>query len=162
MNDRDARGRRMQRAVLAGAVAAASLLSLSGCAVPGLVTTSACIDWVSFDTPADAATDADAVVLGSIAGQDGTTQYEGMTANIWTVEIEDWLKGSGSETIDVVSLPRSCGDTEDGMAEFSDQDEVVLFLRSTDSGWEGITPWQQAMLSEDGGYPEAWPDDLYD
>jgi hypothetical protein len=142
--------------------AAASLLSLSGCAIPGLVTTATCIDWVYFETPADAADDADAVVLGSITGQAGSTSYEGMTANIWTVEVDDWLKGDGADRVDVVSLPRSCGDTDDNMARFSAVDEVVVFLRDAGDGWEGITPWQQALPAEDGGYPEDWPDDLYD
>ncbi|HWK79103.1 hypothetical protein [Microbacterium sp.] len=31
-----------------------------------------------------------------------------------------------------------------------------------DDGWEGITPWQQVLPAEDGGYPAVWPDDLYD
>jgi hypothetical protein len=48
------------------------------------------------------------------------------------------------------------------MARFSAEDEVVVFLRDAGDGWEGITPWQQALPAEDGGYPEDWPDDLYD
>ncbi|MEJ1922283.1 hypothetical protein [Microbacterium sp. KHB019] len=154
----------VRRATIAGmaVTAMASLLALVGCAAPGLVTSSSCIDWVYFESPADAAADAEAVVLGSITGQSGSTSYEGMTANVWTVEVDQWLKGEGDDTVDVVSLPRSCGDADDSMKAFSPEDQVVVFLRSTDDGWEGITPWQQVLPAEDGGYPAVWPDDLYD
>ncbi|WP_194421460.1 hypothetical protein [Microbacterium abyssi] len=152
----------LRRGLAATALVGALAVTFSGCGVPGVVTSQSCIDWVYFETPADAAAEASAVALGSVTGQSGSTQYEGMAANIWTVEVVEWLKGGGGDSIDVVSLPRSCGDSSDSMAQFELDDSVVLFLRSTGNGWEGITPWQQVTAAEDGTFPEAWPDDLYD
>ena len=144
------------------AIALLGTLALGGCSAPPFVTANTCIDWVYFETPADAAADADAVALGSVTEHRGSTQYEGMAANIWTVEVTEWLKGGGADSIDVVSLPRSCDDTGDSMSQFGPDDSVVLFLRSTDNGWEGVTPWQQVTADDDDTIPESWPDDLYE
>ena len=38
-------------------------LLLAGCSSPATTTTSVCIDWVYFESPADAAAEADAVVV---------------------------------------------------------------------------------------------------
>lgn len=70
------------------------------------------------------------------------------------------LAGDGDAEIVVASLPRSCGDTTDAMAEMQDEDELVFFLREGESGWEIITPWQGVTPAKrDGGVPEAWPED---
>lgn len=139
------------------------LLPLPGCTLPSIVTSQACASWVDFTTPVDAADEADAVALGRIVDQAGNTTYEGITTNTWNVEVDEWLKGDGEGEIIVTSLPRTCGDDRDTMSRFQSVEELVLFLRDDESGWQTITPFQGAVpASPDGEIPEAWPDGLYD
>lgn len=147
----------------AAAVAVAAALMLTGCADRSAPGAQACIDWVLFDAPADAAADADAVVRGRILEQNGSAAYEGMAANVWRVAVDEWISGAGGPEIDVISLPRSCGDTGDSFARFDPDHDVFVFLRSSDEGWQAVTPWQGAVLADaDGGIPSSWPDDLYE
>lgn len=149
-------------------VVAATLLGvvtlLAGCASPATTTVTSCIDWVGFDTPADAAEDADAVIIGEVGEQSGTTTYYEMPAAMWEVSVDAWVKGGGgSSAIVVTSLPRSCGDTRDSMADAVDAGPVVLFLRDGDQGWETLTPFQGVVATGvDGAVPAEWPTDLYD
>ncbi|WAA66719.1 hypothetical protein [Microbacterium oxydans] len=144
---------------------AASTIGLAALTVPllsctSLTTSQTCIDWVFFDAPADAASEADAVARGHIADQAGTTSYMDIPATTWNVEVDDWLEGDGDAEIVVTSLPRSCGDTTDAMAEMQDEDELVFFLRKRATGWEIITPWQGVTpATPDGGIPETWPEE---
>lgn len=139
------------------------LLALSGCTVPGLTTSESCIDWVFFETPADAADEADAVVRGSIVEQAGTRTYLDMPAPTWTVAVDEWIEGTGDDEITVISLPRSCGDTGDTMAAYQQVDDLVFFLRDDESGWQGITPYQGVVpVGADGAIPAEWPENLYD
>jgi hypothetical protein len=127
-------------------------------------TVQSCIDWVFFDSPSDAAAEADAVARGRIVDQAATTSYLGMPATTWNVEIDEWFEGAGADEIVVVSLPRSCGDTTDSMAEAeAEAEDLILFLREQDTGWEILTPWQGVIPARsDGGVPATWPDGLYD
>ncbi|MGW8482183.1 hypothetical protein ACWGJP_03550 [Microbacterium sp. NPDC055903] len=148
---------------LPAALAACALItgSLTGCGVMS----DSCIDWVYFETPADAAEDADAVVLGTIVQQTGTTTYLGMTATTWMIQVDEWVDGNGDEEIVVTSLPRRCGDRGDTMADRQGEEGMILFLRDDDetSTWQAITPWQGVVPAGPGGsIPESWPDDIYD
>ncbi|MCK2035599.1 hypothetical protein KZC51_05545 [Microbacterium sp. SSW1-49] len=150
---------RHARAIAAAAVLLA-LAPTASCAGSPLVTSEACIDWVWFETPADAAAEADAVALGRIIDQAGSTSYMDIPATTWNVEVDSWLAGSGDAEIVVTSLPRSCGDTHDTMSEEQGGDAVVLFLRDASSGWETITPLQGVVpATSEGGIPAAWPDE---
>lgn len=146
------------------AIAFAVYVLLSACAIPGVTTVQSCIDWVHFDDPSAAADEADAVALGRIVDKAGTTTYYEMTATTWSVAVDEWIRGgTGDAEIVVTSLPRSCGDTGDSMADAAGGDPVVLFLRDGDDGWQAITPFQGIVApGPDGGIPAEWPRGLYE
>jgi hypothetical protein len=144
---------------------AASALGVAVLTMPllsctSLSTSHSCIDWVFFDTPADAAEEANAIAVGRIVDQAGTTSYMDIPATTWNVVVDEWLEGDGDPEIVVTSLPRSCGDTTDAMAEAQKEDELVFFLRERASGWEIVTPWQGVTPAAPGGQiPQTWPED---
>lgn len=145
--------------VAAAATALLALLPLAGCSGSPFTTSQSCIDWVWFETPADAAAEADAVALGRIVEQAGSTRYLDIPATTWTVDVDSWLLGDGDAEIEVTSLPRSCGDTGDVMAERQGE-TVVLFLRDDPAGWQTVTPLQGVVSpGPDDGMPNTWPDD---
>ena len=146
----------------AGMVAAS--LVLAGCSSFGPPTSGACIDWVYFESPADAADEADAVIVGTVESSAGSTTYLDLPATKWHVSVDRWIKGGdGSRTVVVTSLPRSCGDTHDSVADAVDAGPVVLFLRDGKSGWETLTPFQGLIPAErDGNLPSEWPADKDD
>ncbi|MFC8797389.1 hypothetical protein ACFT2C_06630 [Promicromonospora sp. NPDC057138] len=132
----------------------------------------ACVDWVFFETPAEAASDAGAVVRGTVVEQDGTAQMYGVDAHRWLVTVEEVLERpdppSGrpqtqpelevapGERIAVVSTPETCsgdaypeGDPLDPPSGVGGADGSVIVLLSAASGEEGaaddyslITPFQ--------------------
>ena len=125
------------------------------------VTATTCIDWVWFDTPADAAADADAVAIGHVIAEAEPASYLGMTANRWSVDVDSWISGAGPAEITVTSLPRSCGDEVDSFEHYGHGQDVVLFLREDAKGWQALTPFQGiAPAGPDGGIPSEWPDEL--
>lgn len=69
------------------AVAMIGAASLTGC-----LQTEACPAWPLFDTPADAGDAADAVAVGRVVEQVGTAPRFGTVANVWSVEVESWMK----------------------------------------------------------------------
>lgn len=142
----------------------AASLGLAGCSSFGVPASGVCIDWVYFDTPADAAGEADAVIVGTVDSQAGSTAYQGLRATTWSVSVDRWIKGGdGSGAIVVTSLPRSCGDTDDSMADAVGAGPVVLFLRDRESAWEILTPFQGVLPAErNGDLPGAWPTDAPD
>ncbi len=146
------------------ALAFAVSLQIIGCSSPAITTVQSCIDWVYFEDPSAAADDADAVALGRVIDQAGTTSYYEMTAATWNVAVDEWISGGTGDTdIVVTSLPRSCGDTDDAMADAAGGDPIVLFLRSSDDEWQTITPLQGIVApGPDGGIPADWPADSYD
>jgi hypothetical protein len=151
--------RRMLR-LAAVALAFGAAVWPTGCA-PGEIGTEAeaCISWIYLETPADAVEQSDAVVRARIIDEAGTRPYEVLTSTTFTVEVDEWIKGSGESEIVVASLPRSCGDTGDSMADAAGGEPVVLFLRSTPEGWETLTPFQGVVApGPDGGVPEEWPE----
>ncbi|WP_217181690.1 hypothetical protein [Streptomyces sp. AC495_CC817] len=149
----------MRRRLAFAAVLA--LLPLSACSAPPFTTASTCIDWVFFETPDDAVAEADAVAVGRIVDQAGSTTYMGMPATTWNVEVDEWLEGSGDDEIVVTSLPRSCGDDGDSMASYQGTEPLVFFLRDDAEGWQLVTPWQGVVPAGPDGLPADWPDDIY-
>ncbi|HEV6951755.1 MAG TPA: hypothetical protein VKY86_00760 [Promicromonospora sp.] len=64
---------------------------LAGCAggqPGGRGSEEACVDWVRFDTPADAAADAAFVVRGRVLEQDGSARLHGAAAHRWLLEVD--------------------------------------------------------------------------
>lgn len=148
---------------LAGALVVALAGSgLTGCA---LVDTQSCVDWVVFDTPAAAARDAAAVVVGRVGVRAGTTNVFGAESHVWTVQVSRWITGSGGDSIRVTSVPETCAGA--GAAPYPAGDpfekamgnrESVLFLSREGGSWRGITPSQAIVEASDaGGIPDAWP-----
>ena len=140
----------------------ALLAALGSFALAGCTSSVAqCVDWVVFETPADAAADSDAVVLGTVAGSEGSTELYGQEVAVWTIEVSEWVQGgAGDRSIDVVSVPRTC---ERG-APYPDGDplagasELLLFLRADGERWQTITPTQGVLPAPvDGEVPAVWP-----
>lgn len=118
---------------------------------------SACVDWVSFETPAEAAADAGAVLRGTVVEQDGTAQMYGVESNRWLVTVEEVLERpdppsgrprtqpelevSPGEQIAVVSTPQTCsgeayleGDPLDPASGLGGADGSVIILLSAALG----------------------------
>lgn len=117
----------------------------------------ACVDWVFFETPAEAASDAGAVLRGTVVAQDGTAQMYGVESNRWLVTVEEVLERpdppsgrpqtqpeldvSPGERIAVVSTPETCsgeayleGDPLDPASGLAGADGSVIILLSAASG----------------------------
>ncbi|MEV0952588.1 hypothetical protein [Promicromonospora sp. NPDC050249] len=117
----------------------------------------ACVDWVSFETPAEAAADAGAVLRGTVVEQDGTAQMYGVESNRWLVSVEEVLERpdppsgrpqtqpelevSPGEQITVVSTPQTCsgeayleGDPLDPASGLGGADGSVIILLSAALG----------------------------
>lgn len=128
-----------------------------------------CIDYVYFETPGDAVDDASAVVLGRVVERAGTGDFEGVDASIFTIAVDEWVEsgtGPGAEQpeqIEVMSLPRTCGESGDALADAVGGDALYLFLREVDGQWETLTPFQgQIQPDGNGEIPSQWPGDIYD
>lgn len=129
---------------------------LTGCSVSGQ-----CADWVVFDTPADALADATSAVIGTVGEKDGTAGILGYTVNGWTVQVDEWVKGSGGDTIRVLSSPVTCSEgspypTGDPFEAASGPQ--VIFLHDEDGALRTLTPYQGIVpVAPDGTVPDAWP-----
>ena len=123
-----------------------------------------CIDWVTFPDPSAAAAEADAVVLGTVTGEPERTTYSGIPAGTWHVHVTEWTdgvtpEGGGADEIEVLSVPRSCGDATDTLAAVADDGDVYLFLRAVDDHWETLTGYQGMVRpAADGALREHWPE----
>ncbi len=146
-----------------GALAASALLagSLTGCAGGPFVTAGTCVDWVAFDTPADALADASSAVVGTVGAQQGTTDLYGYTVSVWTVHVERWVKGTGGADIRVVSAPETCSEgspypSGDPLADASGPQ--LILLHDENGALRTITPWQGIVPADaHGALPNAWP-----
>ncbi|MEV0891066.1 hypothetical protein [Promicromonospora sp. NPDC050262] len=89
----------------------------------------ACVDWVRFLDPVEAASDAGAVLRGTVVERDGTAQMFGVEAHRWLFEVDEVLERpdpgssrvnpaaepppelevSAGEQISIVSTPETCG-----------------------------------------------------
>ncbi|WP_159796570.1 hypothetical protein [Puerhibacterium puerhi] len=128
-----------------------------------------CASWVDFKTPADAAADADAVVIGTVAGRGDDVRVMGGDAHTWTVEVADWVRGHGGSPIVVTPMPDHCGEDPpypggDPLRPFADDGTpVMLFLREGDAYdleegvYTTLTPYQGVIPAPvDGRIPEEW------
>lgn len=141
----------------------------------------ACVDWVRFGTPVEAAADAGAVLRGTVVEQDGTAQMYGVEANRWLVDVHEVLERpdppsgrpqvqpehtvSPGERVSVVSTPETCsgdaypaGDPLDPASGPVGADGSVILLLSAASGEEGdvggfhlITPYQGVLTPTSDG-----------
>lgn len=123
----------------------------------------ACVDWMRFLTPTEAASDAGAVLLGKVVRHDGTTRLYGVEANRWLFDVEavldrpapedsrvnpaaeppPELEVSAGDRVSVVSTPETCGGADSaypggdpldpGKAQGSGP-VIVLLSGSTDDG----------------------------
>ena len=139
--------------VVCGLVAAA----LSGCAT----STSVCVDWVDFATPADAAVDAQLVLVGTVTGSAPQRQLFYLPAPVHRIAVESVLKGqlpAGTREIDVASVPQTCngeaGAFPDGDPLETDQ-RVEIFLFEEDGEYRLITPFDGVEPAPEGE-PLPW------
>ena len=136
------RSSRAQRAVVAALLTTVLSGWLAGCAGEGVGSTapastppptatpeaeqgsSACVDWVRFATPSDAAADAGAVLRGTVVEQAGTADMFGFDANVWLFDVEEVLERPApgpdgpeappelvvapGDRISVISTPETC------------------------------------------------------
>ena len=143
--------------------AAAVLLCLAP-ALTGCLQVQGCPGWAGYETPNDAAESADAVAVGHVIEKVSTSDFNGANANVWSVEVVEWLKGDGPDRIEVLSPPSACGASadpylgEDPLQAATRQEGSALFLVQTDSGWRTISPVQGlAELTSVGSIPAVWP-----
>lgn len=118
----------------------------------------ACVDWVFFETPREAAADAGAVLLGTVVEQDGTAPLFGVESNRWVFDVEEVLdrpeparggfepppelEVSAGDRIAVVSTPETCsgdsaypdGDPLDPATGRAAADGTVIVLLSGGDG----------------------------
>ena len=133
-------------------VAVALVVALGGCAVEGVT----CVDWVTFETPADLAEAADLVVVGEQLGTDGSTARFGVDATAHTIRVDRVLKGELDDTeIRVLSLPATCS-----TSDYPDGDQLaapgtVQYFLDRDAGqWQTVTSYQGALtVPADGSLP---------
>ena len=147
----------MRSGLLVG-VLALLVLPLAGCAE----STSVCVDYVDFETPAATAAGVAVVVVGTVVGTAGQRTIYGEPAPVHRFAIESVLKGDvpGDATeIDVASVPQSCNGEERG--PFPDGDpldtgeRVELFLSEEGGAYRTITPWD-GVEPAPAGKPLPW------
>ncbi|MDR7380654.1 hypothetical protein J2S48_000169 [Promicromonospora iranensis] len=120
-----------------------------------------CLDWISFESPREAASAAGAVLLGTAVEQAGTVELYGVDANRWTFDVERVLERpeplrtgaeqppelpvSAGDRIPVVSTPETCtaggaypdGDPLDPATGRGAEDGTVIVILSGAWGGEG-------------------------
>ncbi|MFE7845299.1 hypothetical protein ACFUTX_08920 [Microbacterium sp. NPDC057407] len=148
------------RSLALGIVLLCAALALTGC-----VSVQACPSWAAYDSPAQAAKSADAVVTGRVVEKVSTATINGASANVWSVDVSDWRKGSGPQRINVLSTPQACGGDADPYLGDGDPLEAAtghsgsgLFLVENESGWSTLSPVQGITeLTPVGQIPPEWP-----
>ncbi len=141
----------------------------------------ACVDWMRFADPAEAASAAGAVLLGTVVERDGTAELYGVEAHRWLFDVEQVLERpdsevpgweppeelaiSAGERISVVSTPETCGGRDsaypagDPLEPDTNAGPLIVLLSgstedgSTESevGFQLITPFQGVVPPEDDG-----------
>ncbi|MGN8027420.1 hypothetical protein [Microbacterium sp. 22242] len=134
---------------------------LAASALVGCSAGAACPSWASYATPADAADQADAVIAGQVTGKNGSVPLFGTSANVWTVRVDAWLKGSGTTEVNIVSPPESCTSpySESSIDPFKKArgyKSAVFFLTKVNNVWQALSPIQGVVESSDGEIPESW------
>lgn len=129
-----------------------------------------CASWIDFETPFDAAAEADAVVIGTVTEQGDDVTIMGGDAHTWTVEVDTWLSSRGDSPIVVAPMPDHCAGKNspypggDPIRPFADNGSpVMLFLNdgeAYDAGeraYTTLTPYQGAIPAPtDGQIPANW------
>ena len=144
--------------------ATAAIVCLTS-ALAGCVSVQGCPGWAGYETPDDAADSADAVVVGRVVEKVSTIDFNAANANIWSVEVADWLKGDGPNRIEVLSPPSACGpntepylDEGDPLETATRHGAAALFLVGDDLDWRTISPVQGLVeLTPDEQIPTEWP-----
>jgi hypothetical protein len=158
---------RRARAAVGVLVVGVASLTASACASTQAV---ACAGWVHFETPADAAADADAVVIGMVTAQGDDATVMGGDAHTWTVEVSAWVGGHGDPSIAVTPMPDHCAAEGlpypggDPLRPFADDGTpVMLFLNEGDAynlgrrAYTTLTPYQGVIPAPaDGQLPAEW------
>lgn len=120
--------------------------------------------WQVYETTDEAVADAEAVVVGTIVKELGERSVNGVDAPVWTVSIEEWLKGQGAAEIDVASTTQGCEgntaedvDMSDPLSDYEGR-TVALFLTADGGEWQTSSPFQ-GVISLDSGdkLPSVWP-----
>ncbi|MCV2395173.1 hypothetical protein OEB99_12720 [Actinotalea sp. M2MS4P-6] len=137
----------------------------AGCAALG-TQGATCVDWVMYESPADAEADAGLVVRTTgPAASTGTVALFGVAAEVHSVDVVDVLKGSevtAGDSLEVVSAPETCT----GEGPYPDGDPLdaagplilVLHWDADAAAWRTITPYQGVVPpADDGTLPEQWP-----
>lgn len=144
--------------------AAAVVLLAAATMMTGCVQVQGCPGWAGYATPHEAADSADAVAVGRVDEVVATEQLHGATGNVWSFEVDEWLKGAGPDRIEVLSPPGACGQSDDpylGVDPFESATEdstSVVFLSGSDRSWMAISPGQGIIeMPADERLPEAWP-----
>ncbi|MBX9244933.1 hypothetical protein ICW40_08935 [Actinotalea ferrariae] len=155
--------------VATGAALVVTSVAVAGCAGSGVLggdagDAHACVSWVDFATPADAAADADLVVVADGATPSGTRRTFGAEATVHTVVVREVLHGTAAvvgEALEVVSTPVTCSGEADlypgGDPLATDGTVVVLLHDDPAVGWRTMTPSAGVVTaSPDGGLPDGW------
>lgn len=155
--------------VAIGAALVVTSVAVAGCAGSGVLggdpgDAHACVSWVDFATPADAAADADLVVVADGTTPAGTRRTFGAEATVHTLVVREVLHGTGAvagEALEVVSTPVTCsGDAElyPGGDPLATNVTVVVLLDDDPAvGWRTMTPSAGvATARPGGGMPDAW------
>lgn len=139
------------------------VVALAAGSVTGCVASYGCPAWAGHNTPREAAEVADAVVLGHVREPSSTGSLFGAPANVWSVEVAEWVKGGGPDVIEVLSPPSQCGPSDDpyfGIDPFEaaqSHTASVLFLSEHEGGWMGLNPDQGIIeLTPVGEIPLEW------
>lgn len=87
----------------------------------------------------------------------------GAPANVWSVEVTEWVKGDGPDSIEILSPPSQCGASDDpyfGVDPFEEATSYgtsVIFLSEHEGGWRGLTPGQGIVeLTPTRDIPLEW------
>ena len=128
--------------------------ALSGCGL----TSSACIDYIQYETPAAMAEAADLIVVGTQTATDRTTDLYGARLLVFEVTVENVLKGEAQDgVIEVVAPPGDCfesGSTVEGEL-LGDAGHTEFFLLDGKSQWLTLSPFQGAEPVVSGS-PLPW------
>lgn len=124
--------------------------TLSGCAP----VVRSCPSWADFSDPDAAYRQADVVVVGHVAGRDGTIGTALGDVRAYRFEVEDAVKGSASGTVVRIGSRADPCDGGDGYvsgdALASAADRVIVYAMNDTGGLVTLTPSQGVTALPDG------------
>ncbi|MFB8147185.1 hypothetical protein ACFC1W_10625 [Microbacterium sp. NPDC056003] len=151
--------------IFAASAVMTAAVALTSCAPWTVGEAVACPSWVDFETPADAAEESDAVFIGTIVGEDGTSHHMEVEMSAWSVDVDEVLTGdsvSPGERVRVVSMADPCsgeavyegGDPLDATGE-----QRLIFVYTSEDELLTLTPYQGVLPAPtDGEIPPEWPE----